>query len=81
MFKKNNMDLIPILRGSVNLKVNDVNSAVGYATIGGIIYTTHQISEKSPAKIAAGWVLSGIIQKMKIERIPRQNMSMKKDLQ
>ena len=38
MFKKNNMDLIPILRGSVNLKVNDVNSAVGYATIGGIIY-------------------------------------------
>lgn len=56
MFKKNNMDLIPILRGSVNLKVNDVNSAVGYATIGGIIYTTHQISEKSPAKIAAGCI-------------------------
>lgn len=25
MFKKNNMDLIPILRGSVNLKVSFVN--------------------------------------------------------
>lgn len=56
MFKKNNMDLIPILRGSVNLKVNDVNSAVGYAAIGGVAYTTYQISEKSPAKIAAGCI-------------------------
>lgn len=50
------MNLIPILRGSLNLKVNDVNSAVGYAAIGGVIYTTHQISEKSPAKIAAGCI-------------------------
>lgn len=48
------MNLIPLLRGSVNLKVNDVNSAVGYAAIGGVAYTTYQISVKSPAKIAAG---------------------------
>ena len=48
--------MLNFVRGSVNLKVNDVNSAVGYAAIGGIVYTTYQISEKSPAKIAAGCI-------------------------
>lgn len=48
------MNLIPLLRGSLNLKINDVNSAAGYAAIGGVVYTTYQISVKSPAKIAAG---------------------------